>query len=162
MKKITLAVLAVLLLPLTSAGCGGGSKTPDADYAAARSVIRALAAERTLDGRATDALSAASSGAVPPQQSTDALSAQTGELLALIEEVSAPPKARNPHLARARERLKTYLRERVFQIESALGAASPQEAQAAYEAAKATLDMVRDDVRGMLFAYDPKLEKTVP
>ncbi len=162
MKKFTLAVVAALSLTLTSTGCGGGVKTPETDYAAARTVVRALAAEKALDGVAVDALAAATAGSVPLQQSMDALSAQTGELLALIEEVAALPRARDSHLASAQERLKTYLRERVFQIESALGAASPQEAQAAYGSAKATLDMVRDDVRGMLFAYDPKLKKGVP
>lgn len=164
MRKTAL-MAAVCLLSMALAGCGGGgggNQAEEANYAASRTVVDALASDRKLDQAARDTIAGAVSGAVPFQQTTDTLAAQTRELLALIEEVASSPRAKNQFLTRAQERLATYLRERVFQIESTLGAQSPQEAQAIYDGAKANLDKVRDDVRGMLFEYDDTLKNSVP
>ncbi|MHB8894593.1 MAG: hypothetical protein ACYC99_05345 [Candidatus Geothermincolia bacterium] len=157
--------IAFVVAAVGIAGCGGGGSSGKADesnYAARQSVVEALKSDRELDQGARDAIAAMSANAIPFQQGMDTLTGQTKTLLALIADVAARPRATNRYLSMAQTRVESYLRDRVFQIESTLGAQSPPEAQATYESGKATLDRARNDVRGMLFKYDPTLEKTVP
>lgn len=162
MKKATWLMVTIVTAALALTGCGGEADSPRADYSARRSVIEALRSERELDDRALATLDAMAAGGVPLAEGLNTLSGQTGALLDLIEDVSCAPNAENRYLLMAQRRLKTYLRERIFQIESTLGAQSPAEASETYRGQKAPLDKARDDVRGMLFKYDPALEKTVP
>ena len=151
-----------MIVMIAVCGQSASENSSETDYAARRSVIDALRSDRELDQSAAGTIAAMNANSVALQQGMDTLSAQTKSLLALIEEVTAIPKASNRYLSMAQERVETYLRDRVFQIESTIGAQSPQQAQATYQSSKATLDEARNDVRGMLFEYDPGLENTVP
>lgn len=164
MKKTTLLVALAAALALL-AGCGGGGgdgKASEANYAASRSVTDALLAERKLDDSARSTLAAMSANTLPLAQGMDTLTAQTRTLLGLIEDVAAKPRASNKDLSKAQDQVESYLRERVFQLEAIIGAQSPQEAQATYDGGKPKLENARNDVRTLLFRYDPSLEKSVP
>jgi hypothetical protein len=163
MKRTTLFVLLCLLL--AAAGCGGGGGGGDKggkNLEAQQSVVKALGAEAKLDAEARNVIAAMNAGSVSLQDGLAKFSDQTRSLLALIESITSLPVSTNDYLAKAQSRAEDYLRQRVFQIESTLGAQSPQQAATTYEADRQALTQTRNDVRGLLFKYRPSLEKDVP
>jgi hypothetical protein len=164
MKRATLFVLLCLLL--AAAGCGGGGggsdKKAQSNLEARQSVVDALSAEAKLDAEARSTIAAMSAGSLSLQDGLAKFSEQTRNLITLIDEVASVPVSSNDYLARAQSRVESYLRQRVFQIESTLGAQSPQQVATTYDADRQALAQTRNDVRGLLFKYDPSLEKSVP
>jgi hypothetical protein len=156
-------LIVPLCLLLAAVGCGsGGGKQAQGNEEAQQSIVGALSAEAKLDSDARGTLAAMNAGTLSLQDGLAKFSGQTQSLLSLIAGVTSVPVSRNNDLARAQARAESYLRQRVFQIESTLGAQSPQQAAAGYDAQAQSLAGTRNDVRGLLFKYNPSLEKTVP
>ncbi|MBU1671653.1 MAG: hypothetical protein KKF41_00745 [Actinobacteria bacterium] len=154
------AVRAILVLALLAAllsGCGrkeGGGDSSASDFACREALTAALDSEGALDARARALIADATAGRIGLQPCLDELVVQSRDLVGLISTVADAPEPSDPDLKKACAETEQFLRDRVFQVESALGATTPAELQSFYNSRTADLGARREQLHGLLRQYE--------
>lgn len=151
------AMLALVLLAALLPGCGGksgGESAGGSDYACREALAAALASESALEARARTLIVEVTSGRCDLQACLDELVTQSRQIVDQISRVSAADEPSDPSLKQARSGMEQLLRDRVFQVETALGARTPAELQSLYDAGAADLAAKRDRVRALIQQYE--------
>ncbi|MFH1149369.1 MAG: hypothetical protein V1748_02730 [Actinomycetota bacterium] len=151
------AMLVLVLLAVLSSGCGGGQErrsSGTSDYACREALNQALASDGALDSRARTLMADVVAGRIGLQPCLDELVVQSRDLVGLISTVADAPEPSDPDLKKACAETEQFLRDRVFQVESALGATTPAELQPLYDSKAADLSSARDRVRNLIKQYE--------
>ena len=164
-KKYFSVICALVTLAVAVASCGGKQATTpstDSNYGVRSAVTDALSRDAQLRAGEQAMIQSVKAGQTQMNPGLDSLVDNNKSLMALIKSVSAPSRPPSAYLARARDLMTEYLRNRVHQLEASLVATTPQDLETMYARGAHEADAERAQVTALLLKYDPGLKSVIP